>query len=519
MARFSFQRKYFLVSFHASITIKTAYISTRKKIYFDGFLPQSKLETRLQRLRRLTADSLKYYHLNRLLHQKSTTRETGVSLSECSPRKKFSPWLPPPFIVPLVLETLCQSKKYQYKTEVVPWEADAFCAGHVKKYGGLILTADSDLLIYDLGLHGKVAFFRDMKESTGGSLNPARVYHPFMITRRLGLEISNGLCSLAFELIQSSRKRASAANLATTLRAKNKFPDAYENFMKEYTVKIPDFMSPIEVSEVELFLKLRSLDSRISEYILQFPSFAKVAQLTLSVPNGDEKKRIFLPFILDSPVKTSGWDISVSTRKLAYGLVNLAIPEMEQNKTVLEHRRLTIGLGGKELRLPVIVEISAACINLCQTHLELEKKLPYLCNHEIWIAWAIFQEIGWSRSKSKQSLTAMILEEFSSYSSIQSMFKSFEWELLHLFAQIDASLYSFRILHQISGVVIAKGNRESIPAGLLSLHHILGSLPAVRDFKDRDSIANFLTKHLVQISSVTSEILSVHASDTAQIIL
>lgn len=147
---------------------------TVKKIFFDGFLPTSKKEVRLQRLETYTKQLRTYSAASNLaLPSGKKVVASGRPLLDGAPLAKNAQKIPAAaFQVSAILDALVASEKYRHMVQVVPDEADAFCASYVRAYGGVILTGDSDLLIYDLGPSGSVIFFRDLEvRQESGKLN------------------------------------------------------------------------------------------------------------------------------------------------------------------------------------------------------------------------------------------------------------------------------------------------------------------------------------------------------------
>lgn len=418
---------------------------------------------------------------------------------------------PLPFLVPTILEALCRSRRYKNITEVVPWEADLYCANYINKNGGLVLTGDSDLLIHNLGLDGRVAFFKDIKKASSNTELSTLIYHPFAIQNKLGLDEYHGLQSLAFEL----RKRltlhtsSNVIEQAKSLKAVNAFHSEYEEFINEYSVQLSEISPTIsEVYLKTLRRKLQTLDPRVSEYVLQFPSFARAAKGSpRTLISNRDQHRVFLPFLLDSPNRTSAWEICVTVRLLAYGLVNLVVPEEEQVTSVWEYRRQQGKFGGRELQIPHMTQIPNACDMYCGIYRELKKKLSSLGNHQLWIALAIYQEMEWSRSQEKVSLSEWATTLIDTSHSDSNSNKLYQWEVIHLISQVDASLYSFRMLYQITGVLIAHGRRGSFSPALIDLHRILETLPKLCDYYDRDSTVRFFSTHLTLVSTAVNDIL------------
>ena len=71
----------------------------------------------------------------------------------------------PSFLVPSLLEGLRESR-YAGVTEMVAGEAEAYCARYLRMQmqtdRGIILSNDSDCLLYDIGDHGAVVFIYDI---------------------------------------------------------------------------------------------------------------------------------------------------------------------------------------------------------------------------------------------------------------------------------------------------------------------------------------------------------------------
>ncbi|TQS35904.1 hypothetical protein Golomagni_03661 [Golovinomyces magnicellulatus] len=486
---------------------------TIEKIYFDGFLPLSKLETRLNRLTALTLQLQRYYKSHATQFQISSIHNNNdddedVDVSLFGPRcipVQFASLPPLPFIVSVVLETLCKSENYKDRTEVVPWEADLYCAMYVKENGGLVLTGDSDLLIHELGPDGKVCFFNDIEKLSLGSKLSSLVYHPSAIISTLGLEKPHGLSCLAFEVLKEPHHNSLSTifQQAICLRAAKKYPIEYQKFTSEYTVSFTK--DKLEAKENPKFLlSLQTLDPRVSEYVLQFPSLARAARESMNINSPQTPYHIFLPFLLDSPTRTSSWEISANIRELAYGLVNVMIPHEERVTTVVEYRRQQAKNGGRVLPLPSVTDLPTLCNSYFDLLLTLKKKLPNLSFEQFWIALAVYHEKEWSESHEKQSLSELVKEFLDLDLSSDQVHR---WDVIHLVAQIDGSLYSLRFLYQVACILMNHGCGGSIPPALCHLYQFLGELPDIVSFQDSGSITRFLHDHLETIFMVIDEIL------------
>lgn len=387
----------------------------------------------------------------------------------------------PAFLVPAILESLVTSKEYQQITEVVPGEADTYCAHSLNKHGGIVLTGDSDLLVYDLGENGSVVFFRDVEwNSTTGPMSV--IYQPATIGSQLGLLCTQGLRPLAFQL--SLNPYTSLAGLRAKVKALEtveNVPQEYVDFLQEYSC---DTIVPRDTrKDTSMLHVLRSLDPRVSEYVLQFPKFATIAGRALESGTFNSSPHIYLPFLIDCPVRTNAWEMSMAVRQLAYGLINLIIPENEQKYTVFEHKRQEGKSRGRELQLPSLPQIPTACNNLTFLLRELAGKIPKISNGDPWVAVAICQDVEWAHQNSKTSATELALSHLSSFRRPKDPNKELNWDILQLLAQIQGSFQSLRMLKQMTNVVVAYDNANGLPKEVEQLQSELQSLPLLSDLE------------------------------------
>lgn len=336
--------------------------------------------------------------------------------------------LPPvPFLVPAILEALWYSAEYRNITKVVPGEADEYCAASLKHNGGIAFTGDSDLLVHDIG-QGFIVFFKDIERDSKAL--KSLIYHPAEISARLELPAPYGLQSFAFELkmdVQASFPEL-LARTRTSQSTKNN-PEDFAEFKKEYACKLGQ-SSVDDEGSLEV---LQSLDPRISEYVLQIPLFATLAG---QAPSGITP-HIFLPFVFGSPTRTSPWEMSQTVRQLAYGLVNLVLPQGQVISSVFEHRRQETASNGRELQLPVH-DVPEACQTLLTLLEQIELKLPPLSKTEFWIAVSVCEDIEWSHQHAKPATgplvrhQAILLEDKSH--------KNLSWEILQFLAQLQSTV-------------------------------------------------------------------------------
>lgn len=452
------------------------------QICFDGFLPSSKYDTRIERLIRQT-QQLKSYHaafpIVPCSSPPSLSRSTSVALSSSSLDlfsgtslpERLTRLPPPPFTVPAILKALRSSTDYSSVTKVVPGEADEYCAKFLKENGGIALTGDSDFLVYDIG-QGSVVFLKDIEKDESG-IPKGLLYCPTHIAARLELP---DLQSFAFELKLDAY--ASFPELLTrtkSFESIKSYPEKFEHFKKEYVCELGQ---PNYDDERSLGV-LQGLDPRISEYILQIPLFAKIAGKT-PIESTGISPHIFIPFIFGSPAKTSPWEMSQTVRQLAYGLVNLILPPDQVISTVFEHRMQDTQSPGRELQLP-IHGIPEACQTLLTLLEQVQSKLPRLSKPEFWIAVAVCEDIEWSHQRSKSAIGPLVRHQaILLQDKVQ---KNLSWDILQFVAQIQSTHYSFRILKLILSLIVLR-SVDTLPQPVLQLEILLESLPPLADFPE-----------------------------------
>ncbi|PBP16408.1 DNA replication initiation factor cdc45 [Diplocarpon rosae] len=465
-----------------------------KKIYFDGFLPPGKLETRLSRLqdytRRLSQFYEKYKEPCRSFAHGNVS-PYNLFGNQAVPAKQTS-LQAPPFIVPAIIEALSASDIYGTTIEVVPGEADLHCAQYLKEHGGIVLTNDSDLLVHDLGPKGVVCFFHDI-ESQGSDerLLHGQVFQPVTISQRLELPNSYGLRSLAFEMARDSHGTfRKLLGQAKSLKAVMEYPQLFKDFLEEYN-ELPNTTTLLLNPGTRQ--RLQRLDPRISEYVLQFRSIARITgQSPVSTRATSDSHHVFLPFLRDCPVRTSAWEASTATRQLAYGLVNLIQPEDERVSIVFEHRRQLGPSKGRGLQVATLSEIPEACGVLTVKFTSLQEKLPAFTESQVWIALAMQQDIEWSEFNHKTAALGLFMQNLGEFEYPDES-EYLSWDVIHFFAQLQASLYSLRMLNQISSLVSSDSTIDS-PGSVHVLTRLLSSLPALVHYPDIKSAPSKHTK-------------------------
>jgi hypothetical protein len=466
----------------------------RKKILFDGLLPASKRLIRIGRITRYTKQLNDY---NQAWPQMIPSSYIDTS-SQPPDVKLFSIGALPssltrfpaaPFLVPAVIEALSKCEVYADLVEVVPGEADSYCADYVRTHGGVVFTGDSDLLVHELG-DGAVSFFKDI-DLTASAANKTSLtciqYQVRTIVQRLGLAGTHGLLALAFEITMDAH--ASFRELlqkAVKLNAVSLHGPMYQEFANEYkalpsSAKLQKICNGVDdVQRPSLSCQLKMLDPRVSEYLLHFSEFAQAAGLSELTQSRTFVHQnhidVFLPFLLDCPLRTSAWEMSTSVRQLAYGLVNLVLPQEKSIFKVTEYRRLQNGSRGREWQVPAAKDLPNACADLHGLFRNLRINMSPLPEQNLWRALAIYQDQELHLSSGKSGLSSTVIGR--SKGSLTFPFR-LTWDGIHLYAQFQGSYYSFRILKQVLSIVLLYDESKTLPLALDQLHTDLKSLPTL----------------------------------------
>ena len=246
-------------------------------LFFDGYLPHRKDTIRHSRLDQSLKNLNLFYATNITdfaPSQLSAISEPPYQHQLFRSAKKVAPsfrGLPPPtFLVPAVLDAL-RSSKYAPSTNLVPGEADIYCARAAQKDGGIILTSDSDMLVYDLGPSGAVAFLLDVKltgeepvgrQVAGCEILKATIWCPKVIAERLGLP---DLQRLAFMISQDPHMTMVKA--VQRARKSAEAVEGFKVFVEEYDIgsSIPNHSTQCRDNLDSVTVRCQHFDPRVSE--------------------------------------------------------------------------------------------------------------------------------------------------------------------------------------------------------------------------------------------------------------
>ncbi|OLN81278.1 hypothetical protein CCHL11_07297 [Colletotrichum chlorophyti] len=403
-------------------------------IYFDGFLPSSKAQVRLDRILKVSTQ-LKIFRSGFPngcpARQIAATRLMLPRLFPTDPPKRDLPLIPPPpFLVSAVVDKLNQIDKYASLILLVPGEADAYCADDVMRNGGTILTSDSDLAIHDLN-EGAVMFFRDLHISSSDSKKSliGRKYSPSDVAKRLQLPKEQGMRRFAYELSKMTRPKF--AQVLENCKGEVSDTEDYRVFCEPY-----EALETTDWSSVPVLGSLKSpcLDARLSEVVLQCVGYSGVAKPSMG-DSSVEGCMMCLPPLLDCPARASAWDSSASVRQLAYSLTCLLRPGTVSHAVALQ---LILAHSLEEDKQDVCI----AAIKLAQSVAEDSTLIP--------------------------------------------------WDVVHLSAQVQAMLYSLRILAQVLNLM-SEIKAPGPIQGSRQLRELLSTLPPLTTYPTVDGTTGLVT--------------------------
>ncbi|KAI2473562.1 XPG domain containing-domain-containing protein [Annulohypoxylon bovei var. microspora] len=462
-----------------------------RRIYFDGYLPPSKWDVRR----------------GRLLNQQKILKGLAISNpsgSAITPGNAFSDLEPsiamtehvswatsnrlakPPFLIPAVLEALKNSEDWGPLVLVVPGEADMFCAQDVRENGGTLLTSDSDLLIQDIGIEGTVTFFWNIRRThhisnKSGLMATKLSLHD--INTRLDLGRHGGLPRVAFEMgNQLCDDFDMALHVSRSSHEDVLNSPEYKSFMEN--LELRQYV-PIDHPVLGI---LSSLDPRISEVVIQTLLLEKTSSTSdMKELRGPKTLSIFLPVLIENEDQKSAWTPSTNVRQLAYSTLE-TLARRKINGIIEYHaRNPSVTQMGRQTEIPSGQETISNCNQLLAVLETLSMNISPIDLR--WLAFAVYQDIVWSTSEQRVSLSAMLVDQAARQPEDP---QKYSWDLIHFTAQVQACFYSLRIEKQILDAVIFMD--QDLPAPARQLHNYLASLPPIAEWPTVERMSALLTR-------------------------
>ncbi|EGX95779.1 hypothetical protein CCM_00433 [Cordyceps militaris CM01] len=445
-------------------------------IFFDGYLPKSKLPVRMQRAVKSTSQLASFYGYNGRGCPRCHIFEPAESVTIDpfkSGRLEIKPLEAPSFLVPAVIEGLQRSKRYKPIVKVVPGEADGYCAMAAADIGGVVITSDSDLLVHDLGAGG-VVLLRDMYKDDEGVVCAA-VYRTRDIFRALGLSGIADIRRFAYERLCSVH--TSTTMLVRACSEPVKDEQAFKEFCAQYEEEERAVIPTFNLGDK---LMLHGLDPRWSELLLQ---------LSQSRSNTTPYAfRMFLPVLIDSTEKGTAWENSRGIRQLAYSLArNMLVPG--SSGAVHEYRRVqTPDQSGRQVAMLSQSAIHTEVAHLAGTLNKLARSRSDKRDAMYWLLAYMTLDIHGSEADGRSPFAVDMLQR-AEWPDDKT--KTISWRFVHFVAQLQAAYYSLRMLKQIVHVSMLDAQRVA-GSSFTKLAHALRKLPLLEESPNARSVCELL---------------------------
>lgn len=488
---------------------------SRDSILFDGALPASKKDVRIDRLQSYIARlrAFKKTSSSGLSSSSSSYSMMTTTMTTGGSARKSLP--PPPFLVFAVVEELVRSK-YANVTFVVPGEADPFCvvaaaeaAAAQAMISGVqeaaspitIFSDDSDLIVFEAGAQTRIVPFRDLtvteigETTTTTTILQGYEYRPAEILRREKCHLSSLIKPAFFMSLDLFCNLGQALQLTAAAAAADSSSGGLLDDREDYQAFAQQFHTSKEVQELAeirsnavLKNSLASRDSRVSELVHQVQLQAR-GEMTGPM-------RVYLPFISDDPARSTAWNVGKETRVLAYSIVLVLLQQQHDFFNIQEYRRTGARISAVLLELMSgsgsdsdtegIISTSARLASCLQNGLDTAKGMNLQQEEEAW-RFVVMQHL--LTHLHHEGLTLPSIEDavqvvLQGTGSSKEECKERNWQVVHLDAQYQAAYYSFRMLQQLLAVTAdtAVNHEDEDDDDFTNLRGILQSLPRISTF-------------------------------------
>ena len=357
-------------------------------------------------------------------------------------------------MVPVVLDAL-RSSRFASKLKVVPGEADAYCAEYVRQHGGVVLSNDSDLAVYDLG-KGALAFFESLSLSRcdlcAADTVMVKTLNPIQIARKLQVP---SLARFAFAIKQDRTITAGMAILKAAATLRPVEVQRYQEFCREYGESATNGI--VSSSNIAMLEQLQSLDPRVAEFVLQ-ARFGSSTSL-----------HAYTPVLLEDPGKASAWKVSASTRAFSYSSFLLSCPRTAKVE-VWEYSRQENCISPFQITLMDQSQCIAFAEKLDRQIVSFKQEDDINLTVTLWRVFSAALVALWYIERGQAVPTLALEQTLNGKGSTGT----WSWTVIHFDAQMQAYLYSFRQVKQLlqhsdlSSMHLAFGrvskHLESLPA-------------------------------------------------------
>jgi hypothetical protein len=359
-------------------------------------------------------------------------------------------------------------------TVMVPGEADVECARVARLTGCAVLTDDSDLMLHDLGPNGAVVFL-DTVQTSSGMWDPAEPnirgmrICPHAIARRLGIA---SVQWFAYELLNNAH--LSLAELTRKSKDDTRATEdssEYREFLREYQHETTEFEAICRAG-----YSAQPLDPRVSELFWQY----ELPDIYCS----GEQAHIYLGVLNEDSSRRCAWEQGRTYRSLGYSLLNNSRPAANRMEVVHEFVRRGGRIVAEEIALSGTKTV-ASDLELLQTRLAHAQAAfgNGLAAETFWYLFAL-SEIYHDDSS---TTTLPSAKQLQSFLTLGRMLQTTQWPDIHLLAQMQAVLYSLRILKQLLDIAAPDDDLEeprSLLASLPPLHIMMSRQRMIQSFAD-----------------------------------
>ncbi|KIX02563.1 uncharacterized protein Z518_08504 [Rhinocladiella mackenziei CBS 650.93] len=446
-----------------------------QKIFFDGALPKLKRDVRLDRMEKLRRQLETYRQVHAefpsMTHPHPTPPFESVLWETRAMSTGKLTWPAPPFMVASAIESL-RSTRWRNLVHVIPEEADTFCAAAARDSDASILTNDSDLVIHGLGPKARVILLHSIEKKITSPLQVtvimALALKPRSVAERLKV---SSFMRFAFERsLDSSASTAVIRERARDDSRLERHQAEYAAFVKEYSPSLP--------AQLEFQGCLDDLDPRTAELIVDMAGSAQV----------------YLTPMLEDPSRDSSWTYGAEIRQLAYSLLELTVFKPHNFNFATEHVKKGQRIATVAVPYLPRSHIEEHLVELLQlldnktpnSPSALKNSDPVLLLQWYTISFSIVQQKKLIMVKRAPTLLEVTNLCGLSTNTFSSSSPRVSWDATHLLANAQATLYSLRMLKQITHYILSQSNPQlrdedhsNLLLSLRELHTKLKDMPEI----------------------------------------
>ncbi|KAI9720124.1 MAG: hypothetical protein M1828_005770 [Chrysothrix sp. TS-e1954] len=419
-----------------------------RHIFFDGTVPTSKVQTRLERLQK---------RLGRLVARRMATPYQMTSFAEPLSIGAFG-LVDLPFFIDALLDTLTASE-YGDRVKVVLCEAEIACAKYSTK-DDYILSNDTDLVI--LNPEGDLVFFDELELRL--HVEAPSIRFRSISTRNFATQCGiNDMVLFGFYMSKESNARMynSAEGMHQCVRT------------EQDQLELSEFRAIYEASASSL--QALNEDNRIGLVLKR--THGRITGLINEIYVAQDEGRpalVFLASLIDDPFRTSAWRSSDQIRHLTYSLL---VDSLSPGTIVLEVDRRGQNFVKDEVKLWSVDAVSESVWKL------LKIVLGHITIHpEASSKAALWRTLGMLLALQSDLNNGRILpNQCDLLEIVRGNKQSFVWKDLHFSTEVEGTLYSLRMLRQVLEFLYAYSQvrRSSMPPTYMNLLYQLRKLPSI----------------------------------------